>query len=213
MRIKSAESVDAWKTALKFILEKGNKYLDHRKKVCYEVENLVITVNSCKNIDRPIRSLRRFSDIEFPPLEEIEDIFLLRKEVPRYIYSYGARIFNFSNTFNQIDDYIIPLLQKYPVSRRATICFMDVLKDLEVGAKDLPALVSITFTIREGKLNATAFIRSNDLFFGWPANIFQIYSLQKYITKILGCEIGSITTVSVSAHVYEEQIAKIKQII
>ena len=56
-------------------------------------------------------------------------------------------------------------------------------------------------------------IRSNDLFFGWPANIYQIYMLQKFIAEKLKVERGNISTVSNSAHVFKEDLEEINKII
>ncbi len=211
--IESREAINAWKKALRYIIENGQKYVDHRGRECFEVENLNIKLTSVQGIDKPILILRKFDEWEFPPLEEIEDIVLLRKEIPRYVYSYGSRIFNFATRINQIDDYVVPLLQKDPHSRRATICFLDVVCDLKVDAKDMPSLISISFLIRNGKLNVTAYIRSNDFFFGWPANIYQIFIIQQYVAKILNCELGNLTSVSVSAHIYSDQLKYIEKLL
>ncbi len=56
-------------------------------------------------------------------------------------------------------------------------------------------------------------IRSNDLFFGWPANIYQVSILQKFVAERIGCELGNIQTVSVSAHIFEDQFDDIKKIL
>jgi len=50
------------------------------------------------------------------------------------------------------------------------------------------------FNLRDDKLHATAVIRSNNMFFGWPGNILQTRTLQDYICKKLGCQPGRIAT-------------------
>ncbi|PIZ54003.1 hypothetical protein COY26_00300, partial [Candidatus Woesearchaeota archaeon CG_4_10_14_0_2_um_filter_33_10] len=71
---------------------------------------------------------------------------------------------------------------------------------------------SIDFKIRKQKLNATMVVRSNDLFFGWPANLYQLFVLQDYIGKKLGCKTGSLTTFSNSAHIFKDQFEDIQQV-
>jgi thymidylate synthase len=59
----------------------------------------------------------------------------------------------------------------------------------------------------------TAVIRSCDLFFGWPANIYQLYVLQKYVSEKVNCEIGTLSTFLASAHIFEDQFENIKKIL
>jgi len=76
--------------------------------------------------------------------------------------------------------------------------------DSKVSIKESPGMVSVCFKVLDGKLTLTAVIRSNDMFIGWPANIYQIYLLQKYVAEKLGIATGSLTTISHSAHVFHE---------
>ena len=60
---------------------------------------------------------------------------------------------------------------------------------------------------------ASSTIRSNDLFFGWPANLYQIYCLQKLVADELNVETGDIVTISNSAHFFKEDLEFIENLL
>ena len=214
MEIKSETIINAWKSSLKYIFESGEDFTDENNRVCREVLNLVIKVNNPgENITIAIDVLNNFKKWVYPPLDEIGDLILSRKLSPTYSYSYGPRLFNFQNTINQIDNFIIPLLKRNSFSRRGIVLVWSPIQDSNIYRRDVPGLISIYFKIRKKSLNATIVVRSNDIFFGWPANLYQVFVLQDYIAKKLGCKIGSLTTFSNSAHIFKDQFEDIQKVI
>lgn len=207
---KNAE--DAWEKALRNIYDNGKDFVDRDNRTCREILNLILKIENVKDITKPIEILNSLRKWVYPPYEELEIFILGKKDIPGYYYNYGARAFNFE-TINQIDDFVIPLLKKDKTSRRATAIFYNPLKDSFLFRKDIPGMIMINFNIRQEKLHITAIVRSNDLFFGWPANIYQVYVLQNYVAKQLGVELGSITTISISAHIFEDQLEDIKKVL
>jgi thymidylate synthase len=212
MEITGENPEDVWRKALKHVFEKGKDFTDRDSRVCREAMNLCLTIKDASEVTKPIEVINSFRKWVYPPLDELKSVVLNKKEIPGYYYNYGARAFNF-NTINQIDDYVIPLLKKDGTSRRATVVFYNPEKDSFLHKKDIPGMIMVTFNIRKGKLNATTLVRSNDLFFGWPANIYQTYVIQDYVAKELGCEKGSITTFSISAHIFEDQFDHVRKVI
>lgn len=212
MEIVEKKADLAWKKVLKYVFENGKDFTDRDNRICREILNVIISVSDYNSISKPIEIINSFKKWVYPPFEELETFILNRKEIPGYYYNYGARAFNFNNS-NQVDNYVIPLLKKDPTSRRATIVFYNPEKDSSLFRKDTPAMISMNFNIRDNKLNVFTFVRSNDLFFGWPANLYQTFILQKYVAYKLGCELGSITTNSISAHIFEDQFEEIKKVI
>ena len=85
--------------------------------------------------------------------------------------------------------------------------------DSKINIKETPGLISIFFKILNNKLTLTTVIRSNDMFIGWPANIYQVYLLQKYVAEKLGLETSSITTISHSAHVFDEYSEEVDKVL
>jgi thymidylate synthase len=212
MNITEKTTLEAWKAALNSIINDGHDYMDNERKT-REMLNLMICIEEpTKDITKPIEIMRKSKKWVYPPLEEIESIILSKKLAPAYSYSYGPRIFNY-NTINQIDKFVVPLLKKDHFSRRAVVTLWDPVIDANIFKKDVPGLIMIDFKLRNNKIHATSFVRSNDIFFGWPANIYQIYSLVEYLSKQLNCEIGSLTTFSSSAHIFEDQFESINKIL
>lgn len=213
MEIIHDTTFGTWKLILRYIYENGSDFEDENKRLCREVINLSATIEEPQNdITKPIETLNSFGKWVYPSLEEIENIIISKKSSP-YKYSYGPRLFSFYEKINQIDNFIIPLLKQTPSSRRAIAVIWNPIIDSKIYRRDIPGMVSLDFKLRKNRLNITSLIRSNDTFFGWPANIYQIYILQKYIAKKLNVKTGSLTTFSTSAHIFSNQFEYIEKII
>ena len=205
---------ESWKVALAFVLKNGSDFTDENERVCRETLNLTIQIEN-PEIDavRPITTLNSFQKWDYPTFEDIAHVMLDSKLAPEYSYSYGPRLFGFQQKINQVHDFIIPLLRKTPNSRRAIMCLWDPIEDSNPNKRDIPGVIMLDFKLRKGKLNMTGVVRSNDLFFGWPANIYQMHVLQKYVAEKLGVRTGSITTISTSAHMFQDQFPYIRKIL
>jgi len=212
--IKGKNAIDAWKKALKQCFESGSDFKDQRGMLSREMLNVLVTVDKPnENVSGPIEKLNSLSNWVYPKLELLADVMLRKTPSFLYRYSYGRRLFSFGKNINQIDNYIIPLLQKNSETRRAVAVLFEPETDSDVSNLDVPGLVLVDFKLRDGKLNMTAVIRSCDLFFGWPANIYQLYVLQEYVQKKLGCGLGSLSTFLTSAHIFEYQFEHIKNVL
>lgn len=212
--IRAKATMDAWKECLNLILEEGKDFRDENNRVCREMLNVVVEIEDpAPDAATPIHTLNRFHKWDYPPLDKIARIILDKKLAPEYAYSYGPRLFNYQNTFNQVDDFIIPLLKENPDSRRAILNLWDVSKDNQTSKRDTPSLIMLDCKLRDGKLNMTGIIRSNDVFFGWPANVYQMHVLQHYIAGKVSCKTGSITTISTSAHIFKDQFPYIEVVL
>ena len=214
MEIIKGSAYEAWKEALKMINEKGEETDDKEKRISKELINLSLTIKQPEQgITKPIESMKELKKWVYPELEELENIFFKKETSSFYYYNYGSRIFNYKNSKNQVDEFIIPLLKKDPCSRRAVIIIYDPLIDSKTEKNETPGLISIFFKIKNNNLTATSIIRSNDILIGWPANIYQIFLLQKYVANILGISLGSLTTISHSAHVFNEYKEELQAIL
>jgi thymidylate synthase len=80
----------------------------------------------------------------------------------------------------------------------------ELLRRLKNKDKNSPCVVLVHAMYQEDKLHLTAFIRSNDMFRGWPLNAFGLRKLQQIIAQGLGVEMGKLVTISGSAHIYED---------
>lgn len=204
--IKKENVNEAWKNAMRYLLQEGIDFTDKDGRLCRECINLKIEIEKpYEDITKPIDLLSDSKDWVYPRIDEIANSTLTRKHNPGHIYVYGQRIFNFSETINQIDNFIIPLLRKDELSRRALVTLWDPKIDANIFNKEVPSVINLHFIVQDDKINVTATIRSLNLFFGFPANIYQIYLLQEYVAQRLNKNLGSINLFILSAHIFEER--------
>lgn len=111
--------------------------------------------------------------------------------------AYGWRIFD-KFGFNQWE-HIKDLLRKDPASRQAVIHIKDADNH---PTKDVPCTVYLQFFIRDGKLNMSTHMRSNDIWMGVPYDMFSFCFLQILLAMELGVEIGQYTHYAGSLHIY-----------
>ena len=111
--------------------------------------------------------------------------------------AYGWRIFDKFN-FNQWE-YVKAMLQRDPNSRQAVIHIKDA---DNTPTKDTPCTVYLQFLLRDGKLNLSVHMRSNDIWMGVPYDMFSFTFLQMKMAMELGVDIGQYTHYAGSLHVY-----------
>ena len=116
--------------------------------------------------------------------------------------AYGWRIFD-KFGFNQWQ-HVKELLWKDPNSRQAVIHIKDADNR---PTKDVPCTVYLQFFIRNGKLNLSVHMRSNDIWMGVPYDMFSFTFLQMLMAMELGVEIGQYTHYAGSLHIYARDYA------
>lgn len=114
--------------------------------------------------------------------------------------AYGDIVFK-RHGFNQVEK-IIQLLCDDPESRRAVINF-NVPNENVIKTKDEICTIALQFLIRDGKLNCTGVMRSNDVWYGLPYDVIFFTELTKYIARRLNIPYGTYTHHVISLHAYE----------
>ncbi len=215
MEIRDSDAARLWCKAMDLVLREGFEYKDNEGRICKELLNLQVVLEnpSDASVDKPITMINESKKWVYPSKEELVNIIFKEVQAPVYDYTYGGRIFNFADEFDQLNSFIIPLLKKDSYSRRATLVIYDPVSDSSISNRNTPGIIYVQFRVRQGKLLLTAAIRSNDLFFGWPSNIFQLFSLQKYVAENLGKSPGNITVIANSAHLFEERFKNAQEFI
>jgi len=94
-------------------------------------------------------------------------------------------------------------LRKNPNSRRAVI---HIKEPSDKESKDVNCTVCLQFFIREGKLFCTAYMRSNDIWMGFPYDVFQFTCMQIQMSMELGVELGTYTHIAGSLHLYNRNV-------
>ena len=118
--------------------------------------------------------------------------------------NYGHKIHKFYG-FDQWE-FIRDMLQKDPNSRQAVIH----IKDPGTHPKDTPCTVCLQFFIRDNKLHLTTYMRSNDVWMGFPYDVFTFTCYQIRMAMELGVDIGEYTHIAGSLHLYERYAGKNK---
>ena len=213
MEIRAATMKEAWKRAVALILSEGRTLVDDDKRECHELRNLVVVIENPATAAEGVRTMRLAKSWIYPSEEELANIMLNKEAASIYDYLFGQRIFSYRDTFDQVDEYVIPLLQQRPNSRRAVIALLDPVEDLRLGAKNIMGLCLIHFQVVDKRLCVTAVIRTSGFFTGWPANVYQVSKLQEYVARALSLPQGSITTISLSAHLFKENLEDIGEVL
>lgn len=103
-------------------------------------------------------------------------------------------------------EYIIENLQKDPWSRQAII---NIWQESPAKTKDVPCTVSMHFLRRPIQtLNMVVYMRSQDLWLGFPYDVHNFTSIQLILASILGCNPGAFTLIQGSLHLYEQDFEK-----
>lgn len=208
MEITDDSAMGIWKKALDYINAKGKDYKDNDGRTCRETFNLVLILKNAENadIEKPMDRMARTKSWIYPSREELSGIMFKKFPAPIYNFTYGGRIFNFGGSVNQLNEFIIPLLKQDSRTKRAIMVLYNPVMDSDINNRSTPGIIYIHFRIRDRKLHLTAAIRSNDLFFGWPANVYQFFNLLKTVSGELSVDIGDITVFSNSAHFFVEDL-------
>lgn len=126
--------------------------------------------------------------------------------------NYGFKIQNATceysgEFFNQLE-MVEKMLKLQPESRQAVIHIKQPRNLMEYPTKDVNCTVCLQFFIREEKLYCTTYMRSNDLWMGFPNDVFQFTTIQVYLAMRLGCKLGTYTHIAGSLHLYERDYLK-----
>ena len=97
-------------------------------------------------------------------------------------------------------EYVLNMLSKNEESRQAIIHIKTADRK---ESKDVNCTISLQFLIREGKLYMITYMRSNDLWMGFPNDVFQFTCMQILLSMQLGVKVGTYTHVAGSLHLYE----------
>lgn len=122
--------------------------------------------------------------------------------------SYAHRIY----MYNQMEE-MYKILKADPNSRRAVIAFYNPKHDFhDYESRDICCTLSLIFSVRDGALNLTCTMRSNDIMLGLPYDLTQFTFLQSVLSTWLGISVGWYYHFTANLHAYEEHFEKLKEI-
>ncbi|MFG0245710.1 MAG: thymidylate synthase [Phycisphaerales bacterium JB052] len=103
------------------------------------------------------------------------------------------------------------LLRKDPDTRQAVVNVYNYMQDGHGDKRNEPCTLALHFLLRDGALNMTAYMRSNDIWWGFPYDMAAFAFLQQVMAHWLGVELGTYTHVATSLHMYESMIPTIEK--
>ncbi len=200
--VRASTVKEAWMRSLKLIGTYGNLKLSDYDEKQMELMDLSIIV--------------REEDLNHPSMvgelgitEEELNLYantLLSKDKPDDLqYTYGERLRNYSNV-DQLQ-YLIETLQNKLYSRRAVAVLWN--PAIETFVDEVPCIDLYQAIVQDNKLYMIAYLRANDVYNGFPRNIYGILKIQDVLCKALGLDKGYVNTVTGSAHVYERNFLDI----
>lgn len=225
MKVFEARSVnEAWTMAVQYVLNnKNHNYHDSRAGKTLEV------MKCCFSISNP---LDRWVTNRYPmisPAFAIAEIFwilagrndaefvntwnpLLKKYAGDSENYHGAYGFRLRNGFevDQLETAYEALLNN-PGTRQVTLQIWDPKLDLPISlgnpnADDIPCNIAAMLKVRDGKLEWSQIMRSNDLFRGTPYNFIQFTTLQEIIAGWLNVSPGEFVLMADSLHIYTDDL-------
>lgn len=130
-----------------------------------------------------------------------------------YYGAYGKRIRSHFG-FDQLEKAFYAL-QNVPESRQVVIQIYDAKKDFPIDrgqpqSEDIPCNICSLLKVRQGKLEWSQIMRSNDILLGMPYNFVQFTSLQEILAGWLGLDVGSYIHYSDSLHLYCRDFSRIE---
>ena len=126
--------------------------------------------------------------------------------------NYGMRMLSPRPGLNQLRG-IITELRQHPSSRRAMITIYHAEDSTRQESKDIPCTFGFGFLIRDGKLQATTIMRSNNAVSLLPFNLFEFSLLAEVVATEVGVSLGPLSHFAMSMHIYETDRARAKEIV
>jgi thymidylate synthase len=123
-------------------------------------------------------------------------------------FSYGARIFSGENSGGFED--VARLLRRKPEAKSASI---SLLRSGDFQGSHVPCITTIDFKLRDNKLHIYYFARSQDIFKKNYADNIAILKVGERLATELNVEIGTITGMIASAHIYEADFHAANQLL
>ncbi len=134
------------------------------------------------------------------------------RQIPGVAYNYGKRLREDLGV-NQIDE-IKKLIQLRPDSKKMVAITIDPKRDwAEANAGDTPCLTMVLGSVQDDRFFFTCHFRSQDMVHGWPRNTFALRKLQKDIADSAGMQMGPLTMITHSAHMYADDFQLVDELL
>jgi thymidylate synthase len=123
--------------------------------------------------------------------------------------SYATRLRDYDHRGRDQIAWVIARLREDPRSRSATITTFQPLTDVSY----IPCVSLLDFFMIDGELELVCYAHSIDFGAKGYANLVELASLQEEVARGIGCDVGTLTMVIKSAHVYESDFTYMKSVL
>lgn len=154
---------------------------------------------------------------EYLPFTEVElkayyAELMTDREIPGVAYNYG-KLLRRDFGIDQVEQ-IKKLIAKRPTSKKMTMTLIDPKRFWEdAQTSDTPCLTQVFGSVQENMFFLTAHFRSQDMVHGWPRNTFALRKLQKDIADAGKLNVGPLTMITHSAHIYGDDFKLVENIL
>jgi len=197
----------AWVKAVYAVLSygflKGSEYGERQK----ELLNLIVTLGLYGERYQLERELTDY----IPERTFREHLTsLLNPERGCMEYTYGERLKQHPAAGDQLE-WMVRRLKARTETRRAVAVLWYHPKDMR--SSNPPCIVVIQGIVTGKYYNHVAVLRSSDVYSGWPVNAYGQVKLAEYIASRLGLDVGIVALFSCSAHIYEHDWARARELV
>lgn len=204
------DGINGYIDLVKHVRDNGKEVAPRGQKT-REIEDAVIRIEDVRNvlplgIDRgtvpgigAVEATQLLSGTSFPDL-----VMAIGPQFKNYAEDNGEFHGAYGPRTNGQYDVIIDRLRQDPDTRQAVVTIWNPQYDLQAEKRDYPCTVLHQFRIRDGKLNMSVYMRSNDVWLGAAYDFFQFTRVQLAIADVLGIEPGTYNHHVGSLHIYEQ---------
>ena len=201
---------DAWLDVLKTVMRFGVDAPGMYGKV-KQVHNLSVVIEKEATKSPKIETFLTFNK---DSLKKYYQGFFSKNVDGSESYTYGERIFAWGDGVDQ-QKIMVEKLKRFPYDRGALAVLWETQHDnlppkgqkQQLGTQTkgwkVPCLVMILAQCIGDELYMTAVFRNNDMYGAWPLNAFALRKFQEDLARRIGKNVGSLTTTSHIAEIYE----------
>ncbi len=193
--IRASNPTDGWHRVVRRIMESGATRVDERGIETRWLDNVMIHV-----VDPYSERVAPEYPFSESVLREKYATQMLRPDRLDFEYTYGERLNAWGVEHIDQIEYVVRKLRENRHTRRAVATTWDPRRD--TVNDEVPCLDLFVFMFNNGRLDLSVTIRSNDMYGAWLANVYALGELLRMVCERSQLEPGTITTLSVNAHIY-----------
>ena len=193
---------DAYVHIIRTVWANGRRYTDERSEEATEISPLIVRIKNVSDSQTP-----RNSPVDEKQIGTYVRQFIGETDAKDFDYDVWGRI------EGQVDD-VVGILKAHPETRRAHLLVArdDDAKAAMAGVEQ-PCHFALDFTVKEGKLDLCALMRSNDVVRAFPADALAGMRLQEKMAVQLGLGVGTYTHFSTRAQIYSGDYGRVQDLL